>query len=396
MAEQSVGINKNSDPEATRHHEPCGKALFRPLKVGSITLKNRITMAALTRNRAQGTYPSDIMKEYYVQRAGAGLIVSEGILISRQGTEWPLAPGLWDDQHVAGWKKITDAVHEAGTHMYAQLWHTGRTSHPDVPEQKLSGAPVYAPSAISARGGKFRQLPGAPGYVTPTAIDDPWVIVKQYKHAAVNAKKAGFDGVELHGANGYLVAQFLDNNSNKRTDQWGGSVENRCRFGLEVLKVLVEVFGSDVSVKISPCGGYNDVGMPLQETLDTFSYFITEAEKLNLAYFTLVRYAEAFDVVLDGKRRATKFDVLDAFRPYIKKAKLFLNAGVTPEEGSELVEAGKVDAIVIGFNYVTHPDVAQRVFRNIPLNNVPDIKHMQTKGDADWSTGYTDYPTAVA
>ncbi|KAF8966566.1 hypothetical protein BDZ97DRAFT_1917386 [Flammula alnicola] len=376
----------------------AGKALFNPIQIGSITLENRIGMAALTRNRAENTYPTELMKEYYIQRAvgGTGLIITEAILITRQGTEWAHAPGLWDDKQVAGWKTIVDAVHEAGSKIYAQLWHVGRVAHPDAPEQKLAGVPVYAPSAVSARGGKFRHIPGAPGYVTPTAIDDPWVIVEQFKHAAVNAKKAGFDGVQLHGANGYIVSQFLDSNSNRRPDQWGGSVENRCRFGLEVLKVIIEVFGPDVAIKVSPAGGYNDVGMPLQDTLDTFSYFISEADKLGISFIELVRYAKLFDIVIDGVPRSTKHDVLASYHPYIKNAKLFLNAEVTPEEGEELVAAGKIDGILIGFNFITHPDLVKRVLHGKPLDNIPDIPHLQTnKSSTDWSAGYTDYPIAV-
>ncbi|KAH9477118.1 NADP-dependent oxidoreductase lnbE [Psilocybe cubensis] len=371
------------------------KSLFTPLQIGSITLKNRITMSALTRNRAADTYPSDLMKEYYVQRAkgGAGLIVTEGILVTRQGTEWPHAPGLWDSKHVAGWKNIVDAVHEAGGHIYAQV--LGRLSHPEAEQQKLAGVPVYGPSAISARGGKFRTIPGVPGYVTPTAIEDPWTIIKQFKHAAVNAKEAGFDGVELHGANGYIVQQFLDSTANLRTDQWGGSIENRSRFGLEVLKVMVEVFGENVSLKLSPCGGYNDVGMPLQETLDTYSYFISEADKLKLSYFNLVRYSPSFDVEFDGKS-SNPHDVLESYGHLIKNGKKFLNAGVTAEEGEKLISAGKLDAISIGFNWITHPDLAKRVEHGKPLNNMPDIPHLQTsKTSGDWATGYTDYPTAT-
>ncbi|PPQ80353.1 hypothetical protein CVT25_003636 [Psilocybe cyanescens] len=382
------------------------KSLFTPIQIGSIILKNRVTMAALTRNRAVETYPTELMKEYYVQRVngGAGLIVTEGILVTRQGTEWPNAPGLWDTKHVAGWKDIVDAVHEVGGKLYAQvclLWliiplNFGRLSHPDAEQQKLAGVPVYGPSAISARGGKFRTIPGAPGYVTPTAIDDPWTIIKQFKHAAVNAKEAGFDGVELHGANGYIVTQFLDNTSNLRTDQWGGSIENRSRFGLEVLKALVEVFGENVSVKLSPCGGYNDVGMPLQETLDTYSYFISEADKLKLSYFNLVRYAPSFDVEFDGVPRATKHDVLESYGHLIKNGKKLLNAGVTGEEGEELISASKLDAVSIGFNWITHPDLAKRIEHGKPLDNAPDIPHLQTnKTSGDWATGYTDYPAAT-
>ncbi|KAG6867652.1 hypothetical protein C0993_012707 [Termitomyces sp. T159_Od127] len=225
-------------------------ALFTPLTIGSATMRNRVAMSALTRNRATDTIPNDIMAEYYGQRAagGAGHITTEGVLISRQGTEWPFAPGLWNKEHVSGWKKIVDTVHAEGATIYAQvsaviaigllismheqLWHgmlthdlahhrkliihpVGRVAHPEAPEQKLAGTvsreidlpaeplliilspqPVYGPSAIAARGGKFRHIPGTPGYVTPTALEDPWTVVADYKQAALNAKEAGFDGVE--------------------------------------------------------------------------------------------------------------------------------------------------------------------------------------------------------
>ncbi|KAJ7113527.1 hypothetical protein C8R44DRAFT_881832 [Mycena epipterygia] len=173
-------------------------ALFTPLKLGSVTIPNRIGMSALTRNRSTATVPNDIMLKYYEQRAlgGAGLIVSEGTLIMRQGTEWPDAPGIWNKSQIKGWKKITDSVHAAGSKIYCQILHLGRASHPEAPEQITAGVPVYAPSVISARRGKFRHIAGAPGYVTPTEIADPTVIIAQFKQAAINAKEAGFDGVE--------------------------------------------------------------------------------------------------------------------------------------------------------------------------------------------------------
>ncbi|KJA23282.1 hypothetical protein HYPSUDRAFT_163557 [Hypholoma sublateritium FD-334 SS-4] len=370
-------------------------ALFTSIRVGSVELKNRIVMSALTRNRAENTYPTELMKEYYIQRANAGLIISEGILVTRQGTEWPNAPGLWDDRHVAGWKNIVDGVHAAGGKMYGQLWHVGRAAHPEAAEQKLAGVPVYAPSAISARGGKFRTIPGTPGYVTPTEIDDPWKIIKQFKDAAVLAKKAGFDGVELHGSNGYIIHQFLDNTSNKRTDQWGGSVENRARFGLEVLKAVTEVFGGDVAIKLGPAGGYNDMGMPLEDTLATFSYFITEADKLNLAFFDLVRYVPQYEVKYDDVPRSTQHDVLASYKPFIKNTNLFVNGAIQPAEGAQLVADGAVEGIVIGFNFITHPDLVKRVLHGKPFDNIPDIPHLQTnKHSTDWSAGYTDYPVA--
>ncbi|KAJ7771651.1 flavoprotein NADH-dependent oxidoreductase [Mycena metata] len=368
-------------------------SLFTPLKLGSITINNRIGMSALTRNRSTETVPNEIMQRYYVERAlgGAGLIISEGTLITRQGSEWPAAPGIWDKAQVAGWKKITDAVHEVGGKMYCQLWHLGRVSHPDAHEQIAAGVPVYAPSAISARGGKFRFLPGVPGYVTPTEIPDPTIVIAQFKQAAINAKEAGFDGVEVHGANGYIVHQFLDSTSNKRTDQWGGSPENRARFALEVLKVLLEVFPNDTSIKLSPAGGYNDQGMPLQDTIDTFGYLLREADKLGLSYVTLVRYSPSQDPVIDGEHRATKHDVVATFSPFLTKTPIFVNSGVTPAEAVELVSSGTVSGVFFGLNWVTHPDVAARIEKNAPLDNAPDFAHLYGAVGVDPARGYVDY-----
>ncbi|KAF7359284.1 Artemisinic aldehyde Delta(11(13)) reductase [Mycena sanguinolenta] len=391
-------------------------SLFTPLKLGSITIQNRIGMSALTRNRSTETVPNEIMQKYYVQRAvgGAGLIVSEGTLITRQGSEWAQAPGIWDKSQVIGWKKIIDAVHEAGSKMYcqvnltttcifneevdwglSQLWHLGRLSHPQAPEQIAAGVPVYGPSAISARGGKFRFLPGAPGYVTPTAIDDPTVIIDQFKQAAINAKEAGFDGVELHGANGYIVHQFLDSTSNKRTDEWGGSVENRARFALETLKAMVEVWGPDVSLKISPAGGYNDMGMPLQETIDTYGYLLQEAEKLGLSYVTFVRYSAGQDPVIDGMHRATKHDVVATFSPFLKNTHIFVNSGVTPAEAEELVSSGTAAGVFFGVNIITHPDLVKRIKAGKPLDNVPDVHQFYGALGVDPALGYVDYKEAV-
>ncbi|TEB12332.1 flavo protein NADH-dependent oxidoreductase [Coprinellus micaceus] len=377
------------------------QALFTPLKVGDITVPNRTQIAAMTRNRSIKTVPSDLMAEYYAQRArgGAGLIVTEGILITRQGTEWEAAPGIWNAEQVAGWKKVTDAIHANGSFVYAQLWHLGRVSHPDAPQQKLAGVPVYAPSAISARGGKFRFLPSHPGYVTPTALEDPTFIIEQFKQAAINAKEAGFDGVELHGANGYLISQFLDSNSNLRTDKWGGSVENRARFPLEVLKALVSVFGNNVAIKLSPAGGYNDMGMPLEETLETFRYLLTETSKLPLAYVTLMRYSPYLDAEYDGKKRAIVHDILESYRSYITNpnTKVYLNAGLQGDEAAKLIEEGKIDGGAFATTALLHPDFAKRFKYGKPLTNVPNYPLMQIGAGEDpekWDVGFTDYPEA--
>ncbi|KAH7916106.1 hypothetical protein BJ138DRAFT_1140208 [Hygrophoropsis aurantiaca] len=360
-------------------------------------------MSALTRSRSVPTnVPNEINLEYYRQRArgGAGLITTEGTLIVQQGSEWQNAPGIWNNEQIAGWKKITDAVHEAGGLIFNQLWHLGRINHPDAPEQKASGQPVYAPTAKAARGGKFRFLPGVPGYVTPTAIDDPRILIDLFKQAAINAKEAGFDGVELHGANGYLVHQFLDSTSNERTDSYGGSIENRSRFGLEVLKELVSVWGSKrVAVRVSPAGGYNDMGMPLQENIDTFKYFISKADEMDLAYIALVRHMPAMDPVIDGKTRATQHDVLASYRPCIKKSALLLNGALTPEEANQLIASNQIDAAIFGQLWIGHPDLVKRIEQGIPLDAKLDYTTFYGHGPQvsmeDQKKGYTDYPTAA-
>ncbi|KAK0469957.1 uncharacterized protein EV420DRAFT_1662635 [Desarmillaria tabescens] len=387
---------------------PQLNTLFQPLQLGPITLKNRVFMSSMTRNRSIPTnVPNDIMVEYYRQRAagGAGLIIAEGILISQQGTEWKNAPGIWSEEQTMGWKKITDVVHAEGSVIYAQLWHLGRVSHPDAPEQIASGLPVYAPSAISARGGKFRFLPGAPGYVTPTAIENPRDIISVFKQAAINAKEAGFDGVEIHGANGYLIPQFLDSTSNHRTDEWGGSIENRSRFGLEVLKAVIDVWGADrVGIKLNPTGGYNDVGssspvldrMPLEETLQTFKYFISEVDKLKIAYVTLVRYAEFLDPIIDGSHRAIKHDVISTYAPLLENALAFGNAAFTGEEAARYVSEGKLAGVFFGVPWIAHPDFAKRLQYGKPLDAHLDFTTLYGLG-RDMETekkGYIDYPPA--
>ncbi|KAF8146650.1 hypothetical protein K438DRAFT_2093035 [Mycena galopus ATCC 62051] len=370
-------------------------ALFNPLKLGSTTIPNRLGMSALTRNRATATVPNEIMLKYYIQRAkgGAGLIVTEGVLITRQGSEWPEAPGIWEEAQVKGWKKITDAVHEAGSKIYAQV--LGRLSHLDAPQQIKASVPVYGPSAISARGGKFRFISGEPGYVAPTEIADPTVLIAQFKQAAINAKAAGFDGVELHAANGYVVHQFLDSTSNHCTGKWGGSVENRTRFTLEILKELVAVWGSDVAVKISPAGGYNDMGMPLQDTIDTYGHLLREVSKLGLSYVTLARYNAWTDPEFDGKKRGTQHDVVETFSPFLTKTPIFVNSGVTPSEAEELISSRKAAGIFMGMNWITHPDVGRRIQAGKPLENAPDFMTLYGAEGVDRARGYTDYKEAT-
>ncbi|KAF8146636.1 flavoprotein NADH-dependent oxidoreductase [Mycena galopus ATCC 62051] len=313
------------------------------------------------------------MLKYYVQRAkgGAGLIVTEGLLITHQGSEWPEAPGIWEEAHINGWKKITDAVHEAGSKIYAQLRHLGRLNHPEAPQQIKAGVPVYGPSAISARGGKFRFISGEPGYVTPTEIADPTVLIAQFKQAAISAKAAGFDGIEC------------------------GSVENRTWFTLEILKELVAIWGPDVAVKISPAGSYNDMGMPLQDTIDTYSHLLREVNKLGLSYVTLTRYNAWTDPEFNGKKRGTPHDVVETFSPFLTNTCIFVNSGVTPSEAEELISSGKAAGVFMGMNWLTHPDVGRRIKAGKPLENAPDFMTFYGAEGVDRARGYTDYKEAT-
>ncbi|KAJ6456087.1 hypothetical protein C8R45DRAFT_1111088 [Mycena sanguinolenta] len=379
-------------------------ALFTPLKLGSTTISNRIGMAALTRSRSTDTVPNEVMLKYYVQRAkgGAGLIVSEGILITRQGCEWQFVPGIWDGAQTEGWKKITDAVHEAGSKIYAQLWHVGRAGHPDCPEQIAAGVPVYAPSAIAARGGKFRFLPGQPGFVTPTESPRPYCDNRTMQAGAINAKKAGFDGVEFHAANGYLVRQFLDSTANHRTDKWGGSPENRTRFALETIK---ECLGPRRRFENQPeSGGYKDVGMPLKDTVDTFGHLLLEANKLGLSYVTLVRSSIVEGVPFPTPSLIQRLNH-NWIQTSVKRAMMssrrsrrsshtpvFVNAGVTPSEAEELVKSGKAAGVFFGLNWITHPDVVRRIKEGKELDNAPDWHGAE---GVDPALGYLDYKEAT-
>ncbi|KAI5474741.1 FMN-linked oxidoreductase [Pseudohyphozyma bogoriensis] len=400
--------------------------LQEPIAIGALPLKNRTVMSSLTRNRATDkAVPTDLMIEYYTQRAqgGVGLIMSEGTIVSPQGVEWTNVPGLWSKEQVKQWKKITDAVHANGSLIVAQLWHVGRVAHPDLPLQKAFG-PVSAPSPVSARGGWFRTLKS--GYVAPEhEVADPSVLVEEFRQAAINAKEAGFDGVELHGANGYLIAQFLDPMSNVRTDKWGGSLENRARFLFDVMDAVLSVWPADrVGVKLNPIGGYNDMGVNDEETVKDFSYVINgyipshslykffpdaltcgSAVERRLAYIQLVRWTgeEFFNPKYDGKFRVnTKLDVLDTFGPLVVNSsshtKLLLNGEISGPEAEKLVESGKVDAVVFGRPFINNPDFIHRLFTGLPMNEdlgLPNNPHTFYHGDNDDSEGYTNYPAAA-
>ncbi|KAF7326131.1 Oxidored-FMN domain-containing protein [Mycena kentingensis (nom. inval.)] len=279
----------------------------------------------------------------------------------------------------------------------------GRVSHPDAPQQIEAGLPVYAPSAISARGGKFRFLRGSPGYVTPTAVPDPTILVAQFKAAAVLAKEAGFDGVELHNANGYLLHQFLDSSANQRVDEWGGSAANRTRFTLETIKACQEVFGVDVAIKLSPNGGYNDMGMPLADTIATYGHLLTciDALPTPLSFVCLMQYNAWIDIEYPdapGIKRGTNFDVLATFtrEQYFAsgRTQLWLNSGVQLEQAEKVVSEGTVDGVFFGLYWLAHPDLAKRIEHGKPVDNVPRVVYFYGADGVDPTLGYTDYEAA--
>jgi N-ethylmaleimide reductase len=348
------------------------KPLFLPYRLGHIELNNCLVMAPMTRSRAIAhNVPNPIAANYYAQRASAGLIVTEATQISPQGVGYIRTPGIHSTEQVAGWRRITEAVHHAGGKIFLQLWHVGRISHPDFHRGEL---PV-APSAIAAQGQVFTAK-GPQQMVTPRALALAELpgIVEQFRSGAENAKAAGFDGVELHGANGYLLDQFLRDGSNRRTDAYGGTVENRARLPLEVTKAVIDVWGADrVGYRISPNGAFNS--MSDSDPIQTFSYMAEQLNKLGIVYLHVV------DPVADGTKRLSpllrrKFD-----RAYI------VNGGFDLDSADAAIRNGEADLIAFGMPFLANPDLPLRYQIEAPLN-VPD----QATFYAGEDKGFTDYP----
>jgi N-ethylmaleimide reductase len=357
--------------------------LFTPLALGPLTLPNRVLMAPLTRMRAgPGNVPTDLARTYYAQRASAGLIIAEATQISQQGQRYPHTPGIHSPEQVAGWRAVTDAVHAAGGLIFDQIWHVGRISHPSF--QPGGGAPV-APSAVTPEGGIFDADFKQAAYVTPRALDIGEIpgIVADYAAAARNAKEAGFDGVEIHAANGYLIEQFLDDRTNHRTDAYGGSVQNRARFLFEVVDAVTDVWGADrVGVRLSPFGTANDSGD--SDPIKLHSYVIPALSERGLAYLHLIEPRAS------GAGRA---DVDFADRP--SAAKLFrdvydgvlITAGnFDGPGGNAAIAEGWADAIAYGRHFISNPDLPRRIRLGAPLT--PYHRPTFYGGDAK---GYTDY-----
>lgn len=346
-------------------------SLFDPLRAGAFSLKNRIVLAPLTRCRASaGRVPNDLMREYYVQRASAGLLISEATSISPNGVGYPDTPGIWSEEQVAGWRNITDAVHTAGGTIVLQLWHVGRISDPFY----LNGSLPVAPSAI-APNGHVSLLRPTRGYVVPRALELAEIpgIVAEYRRGAENAKRAGFDGVEIHGANGYLLDQFLQDSTNVRTDAYGGSIENRARLVLEVVDAAISVWGANrVGLHLAPRGDAHSIGD--SNPLATFGYIAEQTGRRKIAF------------LCTRERQGP-----DSIGPQLKKAfggVLIANEKFTKEQAEAALNSGAADAVAFGQLFIANPDLPER-FRHSAQLNTPDPSTFYGQGPK----GYTDYPT---
>lgn len=347
-------------------------ALLNPVTFGDLKLKNRVVMAPLTRSRGTGTdnrTPNDLMKEYYEQRATAGMILTEATAVTPMGVGYAKTPGIWSEEQTEGWKKITQAVHAKGGLIVMQLWHVGRVSHPMF----LNGETPVSSSAVKPEGFVSLVRPQTE-FVTPRALETSEIpaIIEAYRKGAENAKRAGFDGVELHGANGYLIEQFLYDGVNKRTDQYGGSIENRARLLLEATDAIISVFGaSRVGVHLSPRGGSHDTND--SNKMAVFSYVAEQLAKRKIAFIFTREYSGS-----------------DSITPTIKKifnGPVIGNENLTVAAAEELVASGKVDAVSFGKTYIANPDLVERIAEGAALNElVPQTIY------ADGATGYTDYP----
>jgi N-ethylmaleimide reductase len=351
--------------------------LFEPFKLGPITLPNRAVMAPLTRNRAlEGLVPSPLAVEYYGQRASAGLLISEATQISQQGQGYQDTPGIYSKEQIAGWRRITDRVHARGGHIFLQLWHVGRISHTSL--QPNGGAPV-APSAIRANGKTF--VGGTFADVSePRALELSEIpgIIDSFRQGAANAIAAGFDGVEIHGANGYLLDQFAKDGANKRTDAYGGGIENRARLMLEVAKAVVAEIGAErTGIRISPVTPANDISDSNPQPL--FDYIVDHLNALKLVYIHVVEGATG------GPRDIAPFDY-QSLRNRFKGAYI-ANNGYDFELANKVLAGNEADLIAFGKPFIANPDLVERLKRGAPLNE-PDKATFYGGG----ARGYTDYP----
>lgn len=357
--------------------------LLTPHQMGALHLPNRVLMAAMTRNRAdEGAVPAELAITYYRQRASAGLVFTEASQVHPTGTGYIGTPGCYNEAQTEAWRKIVEAVHAAGGRIFLQLWHVGRVSDPEL--QPDGGQPI-APSAIQGDGFVFApsgfKPMAEPRAMTQADIDE---MIAAFRRGAENAKAAGFDGVEIHGANGYLLDQFLRDGTNQRTDQYGGSLENRIRFPMQVIEAVLDVWGEErVGYRISPAGRFND--MSDSDEAGTFGHFAEQLAKLPLAYLHVVEPGQ-MDPNEAAQVPAALSDTTSFFRERYAGT-LIVNAGYDHERGMQVVAENKADLVAYGRPFLANPDLPERFRRNAPLNE-PDPDSFYG-GD---HRGYTDYP----
>ncbi len=355
------------------------KTSLTPYLLGKAELKNRIVMAPMTRSRAINNIPNNLIAEYYAQRASAGLIITEGTSPSPNGLGYARIPGIFSEDQVKGWKKVTKAVHEKEGKIFVQLMHTGRVGHNlNLP----TGARLLAPSSVTLPGEMWTDNEGKKAHSTPHAMSAEQLLEtkREYVQAANNAIEAGFDGVELHAANGYLLEQFLSPHSNQRTDIYGGGVENRARFVLEVAKEVSEAIGKDkTAIRLSPFGTFNGIGeYPGVDVM--YGHLAEELNKLDIAY-----------VHINDQTTGNKPDVLDLVEASIRrkfKNTIILSGGYTLASAEEVINMGIADLVSFGRPFINNPDLVTRFHKNLPLNITLDASTLY----ASDAKGYTDYP----
>ena len=361
-------------------HDRAKSVLFTPYSLGPLTLKNRIVMAPMTRSRANAERAVHALQvDYYRQRASAGLLITEATQVSPRGIGYPATPGMYTPAQGAGWYQVVKAVHDAGGLIYSQLFHVGRISHPSM--QPDGGLPV-APSAVKPAGQVYTDT-GMQDFVEPRALETEEVpgVIEEFTHAALVAQRTGFDGVEIHGANGYIIDQFLRDRTNHRTDTWGGSIENRVRFALAVTDRLIGVWGKDrVAFRISPTGTFNDMGDSDPRAL--FTHLAHELGRREIAYLHVIEpVGGAMGATPAGQR----------LLPELRRAfggTVMVNGGYGFEDGAKVVESGQADLVSYGVPFLANPDLPERFRRGAALNEADPSTFYG--GDA---RGYTDYPT---
>jgi N-ethylmaleimide reductase len=355
------------------------RKILSPFNKNGFQLKNHIVMAPMTRSRAIGNLPNDLMTSYYRQRTGAGLIITEGTAPAPEGLGYARIPGIFSKDQIAGWKNITDAVHQEGTKIFLQLMHTGRIAHQDnLPE----GASVVGASAMRAAGQIFTDTAYLQDYSEPVALttEGVEVVINQFVTAAENAIKAGFDGVELHGANGYLLEQFLNPTVNNRTDRYGGSIENRSRFILEIAEKIARSIGKGkIGIRFSPFSTSGDLPAYEQEAVtETYRYLAQELDKIGIVY-----------IHISANTRIPE-QAYTAIRSHFNGVIILCN-GLNPDTAEDALEKGFADLVAFGRNFLANPDYVQRIETGSPLNE-HDHDTYYTAGEK----GYTDYPTLAS